>query len=303
MVIGEDVRDRPLVSVIVPFFNAERFLAEAADSVVAQTYDRWELILVDDGSSDAGAAIAAEYASADPGRVRVVTHADRGNHGSSATRNHGIAASRGAYLAFLDSDDVWYPHKLREQVDVLERHDEVAGVYGRTQYWNTWAGDGAEREDYVPDLGIEPETIVLPPSLLTLSLLSRIRVASMSNIVLRREAVDAVEGFENPFRGMFDDQVFLAKISLMFPLFVAAACWDRYRQHPDSFVSIARARGEKYAAGIRYLEWLARYLRQQEVDDPDLWRALRRKRRRYRHPRLDGVLRRLSEPAARSYAP
>jgi glycosyltransferase involved in cell wall biosynthesis len=99
----------PLVSVIVPFYDQERYLAEAVESVMAQTYDRTELVLVDDGSTDASGAIARRYS---PPAHYVL----RGNGGAAAARNTGLLAARGEFVSFCDSDDRWEPEKLVVQL-------------------------------------------------------------------------------------------------------------------------------------------------------------------------------------------
>src|SRR5215218_5812117 len=93
-----------LVSVIIIFLDAERFIEEAIESVFAQTYDDWELLLVDDGSTDGDTRIALEYAEQNPGRVRYLQHPGHQNRGMSASRNLGIGSARGEYIAFLDAD-------------------------------------------------------------------------------------------------------------------------------------------------------------------------------------------------------
>ncbi|UXN72360.1 glycosyltransferase [Devosia sp. A8/3-2] len=85
----------PRVSAIIIVYNGARYLAEAIDSVVAQSFPDWELIIADDGSSDRSLEIARDYAARHPGRIRAIAHADEANHGMSATRNLGIAAARG----------------------------------------------------------------------------------------------------------------------------------------------------------------------------------------------------------------
>src|SRR5512139_3799743 len=95
-------RRGPEISVVVPFYNVEAYLAECLDSLVDQTFDDFEVLLVDDGSPDGSRAIAERYAAADP-RLRVVT---RPNGGLGAARNTGIREARGRYLTFVDSDDV-----------------------------------------------------------------------------------------------------------------------------------------------------------------------------------------------------
>jgi glycosyltransferase involved in cell wall biosynthesis len=107
-----------LVSVVVPVFAGERFLGDALDSVAAQTYPRTETIVVDDGSPDGSAQIAA----ARPG-VRVLRERHRG---VAAARNAGVSAVRGELIAFLDQDDEWQPHKLARQTAVLAERPELA---------------------------------------------------------------------------------------------------------------------------------------------------------------------------------
>ena len=117
---GTPANRPPLVSVVIAFLDGERFLREAIDSVFAQTYERWELLLVDDGSGPAASSIARECAAREPGRVRYLEHDEHRNRGLSASRNLGIAGARGVYTAFLDADDVWLPDKLMDQVAILE---------------------------------------------------------------------------------------------------------------------------------------------------------------------------------------
>lgn len=111
---------QPSVSVIVPVYKGERFLAEALESVAAQTYAPLETIVVDDGSPDRSAEIAAGRAG-----VQVVRQA---NQGVAAARNAGLAVARGELVAFLDQDDQWLPQKLALQVDHLRTHADVAVV-------------------------------------------------------------------------------------------------------------------------------------------------------------------------------
>src|ERR1700691_6786421 len=106
---------RPFVSIITPFYNTERFLQEAIESVLAQTYSNWELLLVDDGSTDGSTAIAHRYADRAPAKIRYLAHPGRENRGLSASRNLGIAGAGGEFLALLDADDVWLPQKLEQQ--------------------------------------------------------------------------------------------------------------------------------------------------------------------------------------------
>ena len=108
----------PLVSVIIPTYNRGWILSEAVDSVLAQEYRDFELIVVDDGSTDNTREILQGYGDA-------VTVISQGNRGVSAARNRGIVAAAGELIAFLDSDDLWLPAKLQRQVDFFTSHPEA----------------------------------------------------------------------------------------------------------------------------------------------------------------------------------
>lgn len=109
--------NEPLVSVVVPVFNGARFLATALASVVTQDYPQRELIVVDDGSSDGSAEIAAAV----PGAVVL----RQNQQGPAAARNAGIAAARGSLISFLDQDDIWRPNKLSVQTGVMRARPEL----------------------------------------------------------------------------------------------------------------------------------------------------------------------------------
>ena len=108
------------VSIIMPLYNAALYIAEAVDSVQAQTLPDWELIIVDDASSDDSAALAAAYVQRDA-RIRLIRHAQQ--VGAALARNTALAAAAGRYIAFLDSDDVWLPHKLERQLAFMQAAD------------------------------------------------------------------------------------------------------------------------------------------------------------------------------------
>ena len=110
----------PLVSVVIPVYNGARFLGEALASVFAQDFRPLEVIVVDDGSTDATAAVAAGFAEA--------TYLRQDNAGVAAARNAGIARARGELVALLDGDDVWLPEKLRLQIDHLRAHPALGMV-------------------------------------------------------------------------------------------------------------------------------------------------------------------------------
>lgn len=274
--------NEPLVSSVITFLNAEKFIQEAIESVLAQTHNNVELLLVDDGSTDDSTQIALGYAERLSEKVRYLEHAGHENRGAAASRNLGLRQARGDYIALLDADDVWLPNKLEEQIDILDSHPEVGMVYGLSQYWHSWtmSPEDAHR-DHVPKLGVQTDTLYEPRTLSTLLYpLGRGTAPCPSDLLLRREAVKRVGGFEEAFRGMYqlyDDQTFLAKVYLNEPVFVANRCWDRYRQHPDQCVAVVHEAGQYHTVRLAFLQWLAEYFYAQGVKDPEVWKILQEK--------------------------
>lgn len=283
------------VSVVMIFKDEERFLGEAVESVFGQTFDGWELVLVDDGSTDASGQIAQQQTARRPGHVRYLQHPGGGNLGTGASRNLGIEHARGTYVAFLDADDVWLPQKLAEQVALMRELPEVGLLYGPVELWHSWAEDTGPDADVFVELGVPPETVVPPPRLLAQLIENRFQTPTTSGSLLRRDVVEAVGGVDSAFRGMYEDQTLFTKVLAVAPTYVAGRCWTRYRQRADS-LSARFDRSVPYHRGrLRYLEWAQRYLASTDLRDEEVWRTLRREIRAARHPHVT----RLAQEVAR----
>lgn len=294
-------RRDPLVSAIIIFLDAEKFLEDAIESVFAQSYPHWELLLVDDGSTDLSSEIAKETAREHPQKVRYLEHAGHRNLGMSASRNLGILHARGEFIAFLDADDAWFPYTLQEQVAILEDQDRAAMVFGPLLYWFSWTGKPEDQGlDFIEELGVPADRLVEPPKLLSLFLVDRATVPS--GFLVRREAIDRYGGFEEVFRGEYEDQAFCAKICLHAPVFASGRCWYKYRQHPGSAVSIGMATGQTDAARKFFLDWLARYLKEQGAIDLGVWWSWRKEYWRFTHPGLFWSTRRLRHFVRRRFS-
>ena len=284
--VDVETGDKPLVTAITIFLNAERFFEEAIQSVFDQTYDRWELLLVDDGSTDESTRIARWYADSFPDKVRLLEHAGHENRGMSASRNLGLEHARGEYVAFLDADDVWVPEKLEQQVEILNSHPEAAMVLGATRYWYSWTGNEEDsRRDFVSNLrGIPAEATVTPPTLV--SRILRNPIVTTTGCLARRQLIQEVGGYEERFRGMFEDQVLHSKLLLKQPAIVSDKLWYKYRRHPDSCCAVAERNGKHHSERIAFLDWLDAYSSAQGVDSPELRSDIRRERWKSRHPML-----------------
>jgi glycosyltransferase involved in cell wall biosynthesis len=223
--------------------------------------------------------------------MRYLCHPEHANRGMSASRNLGIAHAQGTYLAFLDADDVWLPAKLSRQVGLLAAVPEAALVYGPTEWWYSWTGRAADQgRDAVAPLGVPPNTLLPPPLLVTTLLRQEGLSPCTCGLLVRREVVERVGGFEESFRGLYEDQAFVAKVCLTAPVFASSECWSRYRQHPNSACSVADKAGQARSARLTFLNWLSDYLSEHEITEPKLWDALQRELWPYRHPYVSSVV-------------
>ena len=258
----------PDVSIITTIFNTEAYLAEAIESVFLQsTGASWELLLVDDGSSDRSLAIARQYASQSPDRIRVLRHPYGRNCGISASRNLALRHARAEVLAFLDADDVWLPHKLESQLHLLRNTPEAAMVYAAAERWYDFhlpfdPGTGNSGANFLPPLlppGVRPG-LLHPPSLLDWFRSDESLTPCTCTVLVRTSVARRLNGFEDTFPGIYDDQVFYAKLALEEKIYVSLDCVARYRQHPTSCCAQARKSSTIQEQGRDAFElWLSHY--------------------------------------------
>ena len=230
----------PLVSVVIPVYNGERFLKESLESVFAQTFQDYEIVCVDDGSTDGSIALLQQYGS----RVRVISQA---NVGQSAARNAGVRQATGAFVAFLDQDDLWYPAKLAQQVAVLNAEPDVVVVHCN---YNRMDGDGrvlvtgaalAERASALASpLGcLIGEALVFP-----------------SAMMVRRDVFHLVDGFDPELRG-FEDFDLIARLKQQGRFVLLHESGMAYRLHAGGFtraggIGVIRSR-ERFLFRMRKL--------------------------------------------------
>ena len=277
------MNSKPLVSAIIIFLNAERYIEEAIESVFAQTYDNWDLFMVDDGSTDSSTRIALEYAERYPERVRYLEHPGHENRGMSASRNLGISEANGEYVAFLDADDVWLPHALTRQTAILSSHPDAGMVLGSTQYWYSWTGklEDTARDfiDSVEGYGGKPNTVAKSARWPNIFLLADGGAPCICSALMRREILQSVGGFEEEFRGQYEDQALFVKVGFQAPVLVVDECWSRYRQHQDSSWALAGVTGQHNSARLYFLNWLADYSFRHEARSTEVWEYIQEEQR------------------------
>jgi glycosyltransferase involved in cell wall biosynthesis len=169
----------PLISVIIPAYNAEKTIARTIQSVLAQTYANFELLVIDDGSQDATVEIIQSIF--DP-RLKLFSYPHQGH---SAGRNRGLSHAGGEYVAFIDADDMWTPNKLEAQLQALQSHPEAAVAYSWTNF--------IDQEDRF----LRPGSYIKVKGNVYSKLLGTNFIENGSNPLIRREALTAV--------GLFDE--------------------------------------------------------------------------------------------------
>jgi glycosyltransferase involved in cell wall biosynthesis len=259
-------RSGPLVSVIIPAYNAERFIDETLESVFKQTHDHLELILVDDGSTDGTGARVRAYGD----RVRYIRQV---NAGAGAARNRGLAVATGDYIAFLDADDLWRPEKLEVQLEVAARHPAsglVACDGGRFS-----GGDvvpGHLLSHWVVDRLAECGSGELSGRFYRESLRSN-PVASPSQMLIPRSVTRAI-GPMLTDRNDAEDWDYTLRIALGYPITMHPHPLVRYRVHDAS------RSGSQGRRQFVWAVWDLRVLTRHEVLCPPEERAFVRRTKR-----------------------
>ena len=219
-------------SVIIPVYNREALIRETLDSVFAQTYDDYEVIVVDDGSTDDTVSVLEEYAD----RITIL---QQENQGPGAARNTGIRQACGEYVAFLDSDDRWFPWTLACYRDVVDTYDQPAFVAGQPFVFS----NTSELEE------VQRETIQTEAFEDYYASSDAWRWWGVSSFVMRTEALRRVGGFTD--RWVNAEDADLAMRMGVEPGFIhiAEGSTFAYRQHKNSAMASVR----KNADGIHYM--------------------------------------------------
>jgi glycosyltransferase involved in cell wall biosynthesis len=211
------------VDVIIPSFNAARYLPAAIESVIAQTFDDWRILIVDDGSTDSTAEIIVAFLDRLGPRIRYIK---QNNSGVSAARNTAIRASTAEFIALLDADDVWLPCRLSESLNVLARRPQAGLSYGligsmdsEGRSSGTWAGNRTHAEGHIAPY-IYMRTVELPSPTIT----------------VRRKCIDEVGVFDESLRITEDRDLWL-RIAQRYEVAFVPHIIALYRSSPGSLTT------------------------------------------------------------------
>lgn len=226
---------QPLVSVVIPAFNAERYVLDALRSVLEQRYEPLEILLVDDGSHDDTVALVEREA---PG-VCIVRQR---NAGPAAARNTGLREARGDLICLLDADDGWFPGKLASQVEHLRRHPEVGLVF---HDWLVWRPDEDGRyvqpsRNEAQAEGIDPASSGWIYSRLLLDC-----IVHTSTVMMRREILDDIGYFDTTLING-EDYNYWIRVSRRYLIHKLTGVYSYYREVPGSMTKLAKPKRENY---------------------------------------------------------
>jgi glycosyltransferase involved in cell wall biosynthesis len=247
----DSMQEHPLVSIIIPTFNRGRFIAEAINSVLSQTYPNIELIVVDDGSTDETPAIIASIKDS---RLHYVRQENRGR---SNARNHALSLAKGKFITFLDSDDMYLPGKIDIQVDYLSRHPETGMVYTSALCIND-AGETLPHKYIASVSGMiynqiaffQPVTITLP------------------TVMTYKSVLDAVGVFDESMH-RFEDTDMWRRIAKTYRIDAMPDFTCLLRTHDDN--SLLNQKPEQIVAALAY------YSSKINRDDKDISKEVRRR--------------------------
>lgn len=238
----------PCVSVVIPAFNAEEFIRETLDSVLSQTFQDFEIIVVDDGSVDRTGDIVIEYG-------HPVRYIKTENHGPSHARNVGIRSSKGRYVAFLDADDLWTPEKLAVQISFLEQRQDVGFVFADMEMFNN---DKITMPSYFQSLKDPLVRAKIPGHHDILddptSLLLKCNVVPTGTVVVRRDCLEHTELFDEKISNVEDLDLWI-RLSLVCRFGCIPNVLKRKRDHQGN---ISKNRYKALSAAIYMCEKLSR---------------------------------------------
>lgn len=164
------MKEAPLVSIIMPVYNAEKTLKDAVNSVLEQAYQKWELVIIDDGSSDGSYRMIRDFSDIDS---RIISMRNEKNTGVSETRNKGIASAKGDWIAFLDSDDRWLPDKLEKQIKVIYKKTDASLIYTGSSF--------------LDNEGRKSEYLLKVPETVSYGELLKQNIISCSSVLIKKE--------------------------------------------------------------------------------------------------------------------
>jgi glycosyltransferase involved in cell wall biosynthesis len=213
-------KSSPRVSVVIPTYNRGEMLVEAIESVLAQTFDGFEVIVVDDGSKDQTSKLLEPY-------LDRITYRLQQNGGVAAARNHGTRLSRGEYICFLDSDDKWVPEKLAIQVAIADAHPEYGLI----------ATEIAGFDETGPVTGRSKSSMYKIRNGYVLEQLLFSNWIQTSTVLIHRKRLEQIGGFDEDIGQFGEDWLLWMRIASEYPIYFVPEALVQYRIHNENLTS------------------------------------------------------------------
>ena len=223
---------KPLVSVIMPVYNGEKFVGEAIESVVNQTYKNWEIIIVDDGSTDNSKKIIDQYLT--DSRIHYIKHSK--NQGIPSARNTGIKASQGDFIAFLDQDDIWFPKKLEKQIAIFKCRTHDCGMVFSDKIMLRDEGFIKVRKKSRRI----PKNINRLPLRKVTEALFLYNFISIITVMIRRECLETVGLLDESIKGGADDYEFCLRLATKHKIKYLSIPLAIHRIHKANYSDVER---------------------------------------------------------------
>ena len=228
---GEDSSSyNPFVSVIIPLYNGRRYIEECLRSVLSQTYNNYEIIVVNDASTDGSIDIVKNLAKDFLGRIRIISHDDELNHGIAASRNLGIREAKGEYIAFLDQDDIWLDRRLEKQVKILRRYPGTTLVYAQTFFIDEKGEITLRGKHYSTGgrgYGKKPQNVFYK--------IIRENFIPTLTVLVKKESLQEYGCFEEGPRHEYEDWLLWSKIAYKEEFLFIPEALTKYRLHGNNF--------------------------------------------------------------------
>ena len=249
------------VSVIIPVYNGEAHIERAVESVRAQTFAAYEVLIVDDGSRDRSLEVARACAARDPDRVRVLQHPGGVNRGVAAARNLAARDARGEFLAFLDADDAWLPGKLEQQVAFLDRHPELGLSITRATIVREGAG-----HRFIPGKEVLGDRPASRPRTVLIQVMSCQLNFVFSTVMVRTAHFREAGGFIEDLPYQSEDRILVCMVVARHGMGRVPANLCHYLAHGESYTAGVLRKGLAGAIFVDLETRIILWLRRQQYD-------------------------------------
>ncbi len=251
----------PKVSVIVPLFNGEKYIEACIQSILSQTYQNFEIIIVDDGSTDDSFLKVQNFRKSFPDKVLLFQHPDKKNKGIAHTRNLGIKISSGQIISFIDQDDIWESEKLSNQIAYLLKYPEAKFIYCKAGFLDS-SGKQAILDGYDSfGKGIEYKPYNMFSKLLYENFIPSITV------MFYRDCLNEVGLFEEGPRHEYEDWILWTKIALLNNFLFIPEVLAYYRVHSKNYSLYRLKSGLDLKAEEHYINCVFKFLLEKSVYD------------------------------------